>query len=219
MTKYITILLTILYLLEAKSQEKHILVQIDTLISFDDYEEYINFDFIVTNQGFANVGDEYSNTSFYPVYEVPIVIKTDSSQLRIPLDSKGGYLEIYNLYHCNIDTIKIDKYTLYSNCNIDSVYTEMIYHDKDTFLINHEKSYKTWYTEPLPCKRQPPEIIHLRINGIKYVLPVNFQTEQQVMSMSYNGIVKSFFGKVKEKTYRHETHYYWSNSVKVELVR
>ncbi len=71
-----------------------------------------------------------------PNYRNTAYLKLEYYKLRIPFDNYHGYVELTNLYNSDIDTIKFDKYRLYSNCNFDTIKTCTTYFENKTLLLD-----------------------------------------------------------------------------------
>ncbi len=206
-------------------QEKKIVVQIDTLnlIKTNDELSWRELRLVVSNQGFANLGDEFVGHKAYgkvvPQYLNTVILKSDSSDLIIPLDRLGGKVVISNLYSLEADTLRINSYTLYSNCNFDTIRTQMVYYDcaSDDWLVNQGKSYYKETVVPLECDRLIPERLDFVMNGVKYDCKVNFSTGKSGMVSSENGSKRTIFGKEKNCFWRKQIHSWGTNIVELRI--
>ena len=152
-----------------------------------------------------------------PNYRNTVYLRSDSSQLRIPFDNYLGYVEIPNLYNSNIDTIKFDKYRLYSNCNFNTIKTCTTYFRNDTLLIDEKRLNCKTEIEPLNCIRRPPEVVELTINGREYQVEVNFKSEKNDLLITGDGTTDAMTKEGKRKFQTVETHSVKLNTLKVVL--
>ena len=160
MTRLLLLLTICFFSSNCWCQTKNLVVRIDTIDFIDKYEDFLDFKLFVTNQGFVNNGEEFDSAEFhfskFPQYYNTIYLRSDSSQLRIPLDKKEGYVEICDLYNSDLDTLKIDLYRLYSNCNFDTIKTFTTYFKDDTLEVDTAKSNFKSVIHKLDCIRQTP---------------------------------------------------------------
>lgn len=219
------LLLTIVALSFCYGQEKRIVIQIDTLklIETDDELRKRELRLLISNQGFANLGDEFvankANGAVFPQYLNTVILEGDFSNLLIPLDRMGGMLEISNLYNFTEDTLRINSYTLYSNCNFDTIRTQMVYYDcdSDDWLVDKDKSYYEETIVPLECDRLIPKRLDFVINGVEYDCFVNFSTDKSGVVYSENGAKRTIFGKEKNCFWRKQVHSWGTNRVELKI--
>lgn len=202
-------------------QDKKIVLQFDTLEFIDKSEDFLSFDMWVTNQGSKNKGEKFVPIKYHlstiPNYTNTVYLRSDSSQLRIPFDNMLGYVELLNLYNSDIDTIKIDKYRLYSNCNFDTIKTCTTYFKNDKLLMDQKKLNCKTAIVPLNCIRKPPKTVILTINSRKYRLKVNFKSEKNGLIVSGDETTELKPYPEKIRLHTKETHSVGINTLKVYL--
>ena len=207
--------------INCRSQTKKVVIRIDTLDFIDKYEDFLDFKLFVTNQGFVNIGEEFDSADLqfneFPQYYNTVVLQSDSSQLQIPLDRNGGYFEINNLYNSDIDTLQIDRYRLYSNCNFDTVRTWTTYYKDGTLEVDSSRSNFKTVIHQLDCVRPPPDTIKLRVNDKIYNTPVKFEAEERVVFSIGNGSQRTIFVMEKDRFHYNEPQTYGINTVNVKL--
>ena len=227
MKRSLLILSIFFFSINCWSQTKKLVIRIDTIDFIDEDEDFRDFELIVTNQGFANIGETFDSAEFHfkkhPQYYNTIFLRSDSSQLQIPLDGNEGYMEIRDLYYTDLDTLVIDFYRLYSNCNYTRTNCWTIYFLDDTIDVDGSlvvdtirSNFKT-ETSQLDCLRQPPDTIQLRINNKLYSEQVNFEAEETGYTITGNGSHRSIWGKEKHRFYNRQTISYGINTVTIYL--
>jgi len=210
--QYLTIFILLLTTLPSYCQTREILLQIDTLERLKGMKDFDPIILEVTNQGFAKVGEQFDFFLYEDPHTCLIRIESDSSNLKVPFDDKGGYIEIANLYNLRSDTLNINRLTLYNNCNLDSVSLNMIYFIKETTLIDEEKSYFKQYTYFPKCKKAPPKEISLRINDQVYHSLILFKAEAIMYTSTGNGYKRNVFGKPKSEFTYKKVQKVWNNT-------
>ncbi len=217
MMRILAFILSFLTTLISFSQVKTVVVQIDTL---ELINEDSDFKLLVTNQGFGGFGVEYDSAYYlknrFPNYVNWVSIETDSSVLKIPFDNIQGYIEIPFLFNSGLDTIRIYKHRLFSNCNYDTVKTQITYFSNDT-VVDLKKSGSSVKVEQLKCKRKPPVVLKININGILYEAPVLVSKELGGLMETGHGYKRTWFGKEKNRFYYLRNHAYQINSVQIIL--
>lgn len=221
MTKLLLTLTIFSISINCWSQTKKLVVRIDTIDFIDNHEDFHDFKLMVTNQGFANMGEVFDSAEFhintFPQYYNTITLRTDSSQLRIPLDKNEGYVEIRDLFHTDVDTLRIDFYRLYSNCNYDSVRTWTTYFLGDTLSVDTTRSNVETVINQMDCLRQPPDNVQLKINDHLYFGLVHFEAEVVEFISTGNGSTRSIFGEEKDRFHSYQTTSYGINVVKINM--
>jgi hypothetical protein len=221
MTRLIPILTLLICTSNCWCQTKKLVVRIDTIDFIDKYEDFLDFKLFVTNQGFVNIGEEFDSAEFhfkkFPQYQNTIYLRSDSSQLQIPLDRNEGYIEIFDLFRVDFDTLQIDLYRLYSSCNFDTVKTFTTYYKDDTLEVDTTRSNFNSAIHQLECVRQPPDTVQLSINDRLYYAPVNFKAEKGGIITTGNGSRRTIFGKEKDRFHYNQTNSYGINTVKLNL--
>lgn len=207
--------------LNSYGQGKKIVLQFDTLDFIDQSEDFLDFDMWVTNQGIKNRGEKFVPSNYhlstFPNYTNTVFLRSDSSQLRVPFDNLLGYIEISNLYNSTIDTIKFDKYRLYSNCNFDTIKACTTYYKNDTLLMDQKRLNCKTVIEPLTCIRKPPKVVRLTINDRKYQLLVNFKSEKNDLIITGYDTADLLPNQKEKKFQIKETHSIGVNTLKVHL--
>lgn len=144
LSKYFTLLILLSHSVFTIGQVKHITFIIDTLIT-NNNRFYIAqteanfgaFPLEVEKEKMSLDSVNYPNLS----YVLPLI--DDSAKLWLSIDSKGGYLEFINLYHLQIDTIRINKFEVLTNCIPDTTFTTEIYWDEtDEGITNPPTRYE-----------------------------------------------------------------------------
>jgi len=153
--------LTILLMLNSVQifSQKRLTLIIDT-IDFVEFLDENEFKVTLTNQGIADSGevlrDLKISTDNFPNLQTTVGLNSDSTSIRIRLDTHNGYLEIGNIYE--YDTLRINSFCFYSNCHTAKT-TSLIdyYRVKEDSLA--EKPYKQKSrkrTNKEKCKRKTP---------------------------------------------------------------
>lgn len=198
--KQILTILMVLIIYQVKCQDKHLILNIDTLITsvLEDGDYYFYDNLYVTNQSLFVQEPPSEKVGGYLQH---IVLKTDSSHLILPLDNNEGYLEIKGLYHSNYDTLHITSYTIYNNCSPDSVRICFTYFKNrtDTLLVNTKKSYCKNSVEEKSCKLKTTNTIHLNINNKKVQIQVNSKSSSYSNYTTGHGYKTSIFGKERNR--------------------
>ncbi|MCH2198893.1 MAG: hypothetical protein MK081_08910 [Flavobacteriales bacterium] len=155
--------------------QKPLTLIIDTL-DFVHKSAQDGFKITVTNQGIASLGQTDQNAKVtltdYPNFYTTVTLESDSANIRIPIDQEQGYLELSNVFE--LDTIRINKVKLYSNCFKDSIKTRIEYYR----VINDsvaDQPYEVKYKETAEkgkCKRRPPIKTPLVINDQVYFVSI-----------------------------------------------
>jgi hypothetical protein len=185
-------LLTITFILSCLSgfSQKQLTLIIDTIDFVDDLDKY-DFRIMLTNQGFANLGqtDSTANvtTTDYPNFQTTVHLKTDSTRIRIPIDQESGYLELSNVYES--DTIRINQLKLYSNCYRDTIKTRIEHYKVKNDSVS-DQPFKVKFkekTEKKKCDRRPPFKTMLTINDQKYFVSIQQKKSDGVEIMHGHG--------------------------------
>lgn len=177
---------------------------IDTVDFIDNYDKYY-FKVNLTNQGFADLGEIDTtakvSTEEYPNFQTTVNLKTDSTNIKIPIDQQNGYLELSNLY--DSDSIRINKLKLYSNCYRDTTKTRIeLYRVKNDSVS--DQPFKVKFkekTEKKKCDRKPPFKTMLTINDQKYFVSIQKKKSDGVEIMHGHG----YKPRKTEKNYENYT--------------
>ncbi|WP_107038696.1 hypothetical protein [Brumimicrobium mesophilum] len=148
----------------SNSQTKSIYIQIDTIVTFDKYETSLKFKVEELNESHDNSTSSYKINDF-PNFTGNLYIDSDSSQVKIPVDNKGSYIVLENVY--KIDTLLIQKFEYFNTQPPDSTFeTRLSYklkNDKRDSIPNRiERKLKTKKI------KSPPKNITLTINNEEY---------------------------------------------------
>lgn len=171
------ILLTFIFVLNCffGFSQKPLTLIIDTVDFIDNYDKYY-FKVNLTNQGFADLGEIDTtakvSTEEYPNFQTTVNLKTDSTNIQIPIDQQHGFLELSNVY--NQDTIRINYLKLYSNCYKDTSKTVIEYYRiiNDSIADKPHKVKRKTRTHKEKCERKPPFKTALTINEERYFVSV-----------------------------------------------
>ncbi len=172
---------------------------IDTIDFIDGFDPP-DFRIVVTNQGFANLGQIDSTAKIsridFPNFQTTVALETDSSNIHIPIDQHNGYLELSNVY--NSDTIRINALRLYSNCYRDTMRSRIEYSRVKDNIVS-DQCYKVEFKERVKkkkIKRKTPLKTTLIINDQEYVTSIQ-KTKWLPLISSGNG----YKPRMTEKNY------------------
>lgn len=167
------------------------MLQIDTLI----LNGYRNFSIALTGQFIGNIPLEVDNSVYikkdnsYPNFICPLTLKTDTTNIQISLDDKGGYLLLLNVYKSIKDTLRISKVVVYSNCYRDTTFTRIdYYHYKPDSSLG--RPYKTKFSKTIAkkkCKNRPLFKTTYKINGVLYLVSFQIQEDFGVEVINFHG--------------------------------
>ncbi len=105
------------------SQTRNIVLRIDTIETCDYKETIWSFRVTVSNQGFLNFGESFDSTRHLTYNGIPnyintLLLKSDSANIKIPIDPFGSYIQFNNISKLNdFDTIRISRLELF-DCRI-----------------------------------------------------------------------------------------------------
>jgi hypothetical protein len=160
-------------------QPQKLILQIDTLEMVDYIEALYKFRIVVGNQGFIGLGDSFDSTrnfsnNKYPNYLNTLIIKSDSSNIQIPIDLYGSYIQLNNIHKVvHLDTLRIGKIELF-DCRIaDTSYiTKKYFKQKKNGQDDYEDiAYKIDGKRQInnyKCKKEFPLSLGLYLNKKKY---------------------------------------------------
>jgi hypothetical protein len=106
---------------------------------------------------------------------VSLILDDSSSIITLPLDDSGGVLKLFGAYSIAVDTIFINKHTVYHNCCADTIQSSLSWfkhYNRDTAkklkLLKHT-SYPSKAIKK-NCAESYPETILYTVNGEKYIV-------------------------------------------------
>ena len=156
------------------SQSKEITLIIDTIEVQYDISLFKNFSIQVSNQGILNLGENFDDTQIlshtkYPNFINKFIIRTDSSNILLPVDLKGSYIRLKNCSLIKTDTIRLNKLTLFETTACDTTYSTIDYY----CVLNGQRAeqpYKVKKNKYISKEKEidPPTFINLTINNISY---------------------------------------------------
>ncbi len=129
--KYFILLTLLSHSVFTTGQVEHITLIIDTLITNNNRfyiaqteANFPAFPLEVERERMSLDSVNHPNLT----YVLPLI--DDSAKIWLSVDSKGGYLELINLYALQIDTIRINKFEVLNNCIPDTTFTTETYWDE-----------------------------------------------------------------------------------------
>lgn len=166
-----------------KSQGRKIVFQIDTLEIAENKEEFKfqvrgkkEFEFQISGKKYLKdfcfwpPENDVLHFDSYPNYSAKINLESDSTEIIIPIDYSFGYVRILSAYNEVIDTLRIQRLTLYDCPFSDTVYKRITYWKVLNGSIE-EVPYKEKFKKKVMKKKCPcpfPKEITLRINKKQY---------------------------------------------------
>lgn len=161
-------------------QNKKIVVYIDTL-HVDQKKHFhlctartiVDYDspFVWVEKKIDSIPNNYSATKD-SIFTSMVFIQNDSTDILIPLDNEGGFLEISNVYLQKFDTIKIRNWKVFSNCYPDTFIISRNYYKRNPYdtLPNSFKFRKKISITHKQCFNSTPETICFNLNNVNYCL-------------------------------------------------
>ncbi len=121
------------------------------------------------------------------IFVTTVEIINDSTDLRIPMDNEGGFLEILNLYGQPFDTIRISKWKVFSNCYPDTFLFSRSYYKRnpdDTLpnLFKHEEKLTITHKK---CHNSTAKTICFMLNNVNYSLPTTMTLGNNLVTLSH----------------------------------
>jgi hypothetical protein len=184
-------LLFIFTTLNSFGQDRHIVLQIDTLI----LNGYDKFSISLTGQGNPNFPTFLNDTVYIknpigqPNFICPLTLKTDSSNIRITIDDQGGYLQLIDAYKLKGDTIKINKVFVFENCINDTTFTRIAYYIKkpDGSIGKPFKTKRSKSINKKKCKVKALNKVEYRVNNVSYFALFQEQKDSGLKITEFHG--------------------------------
>lgn len=205
--KYFILLLVLSHSVFTHGQVKHITLVIDTLITNNK-----RFYIAQTEANFTAFPLEVErekiliDTVNHPNLIYVLSLINDSAKIWLSVDSKGGYLELINLYSLQIDTIRINKFEVLNNCIPDTTFTsETQWNETDDGITNPPIKYEFKAdASAKTCNDPVIESIGLIINGINYTCMLIVQEEGIHYELSHGRIPKKKKNRSQKRPFNYE---------------
>ncbi|MFA9214075.1 MAG: hypothetical protein ACEQSR_09570 [Candidatus Methylacidiphilales bacterium] len=185
------------------AQTRNIILHIDT-VDYNGYQE-----FYIKTQGQNKLRPFIINSDLCLVNDIGLTCKlaiiNDTSTIRISIDKKGGFLEIFNSYQLISDTLSISKIFVFDKPYLDTnwITTNYFYIQKDTLAQNF-KTTRKYKIDRISKKNAKPISTSYLINGRKYFCNAKWkQSNYKFLITKTHGYGKTGFFKKGKPYYFH----------------